>query len=266
MNWYYSDGKQQLGPVEEPRLDELVATGVVRDDTLVWREGMPSWQAHATVRGQRNVPIIESVPAQGSGMPGGFANEMRYCVQCGNSFPVRELVTLGSVSVCANCKPLYLQRMREGGQTLGTMGNTHYGGFWIRFLARIIDGVLLGIVSLLIRIPLGLAAVAVPGTGAGAGVGLGLIGIAGLLSVAVYVAYEAFFLTTRGATPGKMALGLRVVMTNGGPISVGTAIGRYFAGWVSGIIFAIGYIMAGFDEQKRSLHDRICNTLVIYTR
>jgi uncharacterized RDD family membrane protein YckC len=35
---------------------------------------------------------------------------------------------------------------------------------------------------------------------------------------------------------------------------------------VSGIILLIGYIMAGFDEEKRALHDRVCDTRVIYKR
>ena len=86
------------------------------------------------------------------------------------------------------------------------------------------------------------------------------------ISIALSVAYEAYFLSTRGATPGKMALGLRVVTADGGPISVGLAIGRYFAMYLSGLTLMIGYIMAGFDSQKRALHDYICGTRVIYDK
>ena len=51
MKWYYAEGGKQIGPVEESALDDLVRQGVVRDDTLVWREGMAAWQRHFAVRG-----------------------------------------------------------------------------------------------------------------------------------------------------------------------------------------------------------------------
>jgi uncharacterized RDD family membrane protein YckC len=63
-----------------------------------------------------------------------------------------------------------------------------------------------------------------------------------------------------------MALGLKVVRSNGAPLGWGVSIGRYFMYIVSGIILGIGYIMAGFDDEKRTLHDRACDTRVIYKR
>jgi len=51
MKWFYADQGQQKGPVEESALNDLVLAGVVRDDTLVWNEGMPTWQTHGSVRG-----------------------------------------------------------------------------------------------------------------------------------------------------------------------------------------------------------------------
>ena len=62
MTWYYADGGRQVGPVEESALDDLVKAGVVRDDTLVWRDGMPNWQPHAAVRGVKVEP--QPMPAQ----------------------------------------------------------------------------------------------------------------------------------------------------------------------------------------------------------
>ena len=63
-----------------------------------------------------------------------------------------------------------------------------------------------------------------------------------------------------------MALGLKLVRADGASLTVGRIIGRFFAEMLSWIILFIGYIMAGFDEQKRALHDRICDTRVIKTR
>ena len=63
-----------------------------------------------------------------------------------------------------------------------------------------------------------------------------------------------------------MALGLKVIRADGGPISVGLAVGRYFAKILSALTLWIGFIIAGFDREKRTLHDHICGTRVIYTR
>jgi uncharacterized RDD family membrane protein YckC len=74
-----------------------------------------------------------------------------------------------------------------------------------------------------------------------------------------------YFVARRGATPGKMALGLRVVRTDGSKVSTGVAVGRFFADWLSQITLAVGYVIAAFDGEKRALHDRICETRVIYS-
>src|SRR6266403_1923603 len=142
MQWFYADAGRQVGPVEETALDELVRAGVVRDDTLVWREGMANWQPHGTVRGVRPPPPMPEAPAGAPTM---------FCSECGRPFPSSQLVMLGSASVCAQCKPIYMQRMREGGKAIGAR---LYGGVWIRFVARLIDGVLLGVVGFIIRMPL----------------------------------------------------------------------------------------------------------------
>ncbi len=95
---------------------------------------------------------------------------------------------------------------------------------------------------------------------------MGMFGLSFLIRTALSMAYEVYFLTTKGATPGKMALGLKVTRADGGPISVGLAVGRFFAKYLSVFTFCIGFLIAAFDREKRSLHDHICGTRVIYTR
>jgi uncharacterized RDD family membrane protein YckC len=146
----------------------------------------------------------------------------------------------------------------------------------MRFLAVVIDGIILWVVSFIIRIPLGLA-----GVGLGLGLSrnpdpgqvlaalpaiLSLAGISILIQLGVSLAYDVYFLTTKGATPGKMALGLKVTRADGGPISAGVAVGRFFAKILSAMILWIGFIIAAFDREKRALHDHLCGTRVIYTR
>ena len=271
MKWYYAEGGKQIGPVEESALDDLVRQGVVRDDTLVWREGMAAWQRHAAVRGSSNPspaapPIVPAASmAASAAVPGG---EVRYCSECGRAVPASQLTSYGDVSVCAQCQPAYSQRMT---------GRRHFGGFWIRFLAVIIDAIIIAIVSTIIRLPLTLMGIGVVGSGFGRNPDpnqvlaalpalMSLIGLSFLINMGLTLAYDVYFLTTKGATPGKMALGLKVTRADGGPISAGLAIGRYFAKFLSSITLCIGFIIAAFDGEKRSLHDHICGTRVVYTR
>jgi uncharacterized RDD family membrane protein YckC len=83
------------------------------------------------------------------------------------------------------------------------------------------------------------------------------------IQTSVAVAYTTFFVGKYGATPGKMACGLQVVRPDGGRVTYLRAFGRYFAEWLSQITLLIGYIIAAFDDEKRSLHDLICDTRVI---
>lgn len=64
-------------------------------------------------------------------------------------------------------------------------------------------------------------------------------------------------------TIGKMALGIKVTDMNGNRIGFGRATGRYFGKIISSLTLTIGYIMAGFTQQKQALHDIIAGCLVI---
>jgi uncharacterized RDD family membrane protein YckC len=267
MKWYYAEGGKQVGPVEETALDDLVKQGVVRDDTLVWREGMAAWQRHAAARGSSN-PAAPPLSSASMSTPASSGADTRYCSECGRAVPASQLTNYGDVSVCAECQPAYIQRTRGGAR--------HFGGFWMRFLAIIIDAIIVGVVGSIITLPFGLAM-----GGAGLRLGnnpdpsqvmavlpaiMGMVGLTFLIRMALSMAYEVYFLTTKGATPGKMVLGLKVIRADGGPISIGLAVGRFFAKYLSFLTFCIGFIIAGFDREKRSLHDHICGTRVIYSR
>ena len=76
--------------------------------------------------------------------------------------------------------------------------------------------------------------------------------------------YYIFFTGYNGQTPGKMALRIQVVRTDGTPMTYGRAFLREVVGkFLSALILGIGYIMAAFDADKRALHDRICDTRVV---
>jgi uncharacterized RDD family membrane protein YckC len=141
-----------------------------------------------------------------------------------------------------------------------------YGGFWIRFAAKILDGLIQDIVLIpfFLFVGLRIGLVAHPGPPTPAEI-QALVKI--VIGVCVIViGYNTFFLGKFGATPGKMVCGLKVLTPEGTPISYARALGRTVAQFLSGMFCYLGYIIAAFDSQKRSLHDHIANTRVIKTR
>jgi uncharacterized RDD family membrane protein YckC len=235
MSWYYVADGRQAGPVTEEQFRALVASGAVRAETLVWRAGMAAWTPYGSLAGE------------GAGSA---------CSHCGRAFPPEELMAYGDARVCAACKPVFLQKIKEGVPLPSTFA---YGGFWIRFLARVVDGLILMVVNFAVSLPFGLATPASPEPMRA----LALQGLVFLINFAFAVGYETFFLGRFGATPGKMVCRLRVVRPDGAKLTYGRAAGRYFATILSQITLLIGYIMAAFDAEKRSLHDRICDTRVV---
>ena len=61
-------------------------------------------------------------------------------------------------------------------------------------------------------------------------------------------------------------LPMKLLRADGSHLTAGRIIGRYFAELLSAMVLYIGYIMVGFDQEKKSLHDLICDTRVIKTR
>jgi uncharacterized RDD family membrane protein YckC len=147
-----------------------------------------------------------------------------------------------------------------------TTPTVRYGGFWMRFLAILIDGVLVELVVFpvagVIGVAIGIAGGVVRMPGEGVRLVSMIIGAAvGLLVNWIYEA--AMMSSSKQATVGKMALGLKVTDEYGHRISFARATGRHFAKFISSMTLLIGYIMAGFTDRKRALHDMIAGTLVV---
>lgn len=149
-----------------------------------------------------------------------------------------------------------------------TESDFHYGGFWVRFVAALIDGVITSVVVLPVTF---LLAAVIRGAGLATGMpeeGTVIVVTVSLIGFSLLVAwlYEAIMESSeRQATFGKMAMGLKVTDINGRRITFGRATGRHFAKMVSGMILNIGYIMAGFTDRKQALHDMMAATLVMRT-
>ncbi|MBI9076890.1 MAG: RDD family protein [Desulfatibacillum sp.] len=244
MDWYYYIDKQQTGPISEEDFHELVNSGVVRQDTLVWHAGMEGWKAYGT--------LVNSSESREAMLPEGQVK----CSECQKVLSEDEVIRHGESVICEDCKPMFLQKLKEGSWTDGAM---HYAGFWIRAGAKIIDMIIISIIQWIFFIPAGflLSTTDNPSMAIVSGIAIQIF------SLSLNIGYLTFFHGKYSATPGKMACGLKVVVADGSKITYLRAFGRVFAEWLSGMILAIGYMMAGWDKEKRTLHDRICDTRVV---
>jgi uncharacterized RDD family membrane protein YckC len=133
------------------------------------------------------------------------------------------------------------------GKAMGP-GAREFAGFWLRFLATMIDSiVLIGIqvvLALLISDSLGLI----------------------FMQVLLGFAYTIGFWLAEGATPGKMALGIRLEMADGRPLTFSAALIRYLGYIPSALLLFLGYLLIGITRQKRGLHDFLAGTVAVRTR
>jgi len=125
-------------------------------------------------------------------------------------------------------------------------------GFWIRFLAIFIDGVILFVINLI------LAAILNSST-------TGRTGIQTLLGLIYYVFFWSSASPWPGQTVGNKLLNIRVIKTDGSDLSLVVALIRYVGLVVSILVIFIGVIWAAFDPNKQGWHDKIAGTYVIKT-
>jgi uncharacterized RDD family membrane protein YckC len=119
-------------------------------------------------------------------------------------------------------------------------------GFWRRFAGALIDGILLAIVSGVLR------AGTSSGTSSSIGFVIGLVYFTGLVG------------STRGQTLGQMAVGIRVIgFDTGGSIGYGRAFVRWLVSIVSGLAILLGYLWMLWDKEKQCWHDKAANDVVV---
>jgi uncharacterized RDD family membrane protein YckC len=251
MSWYFAESGRPVGPVEDEQFEAFVANGRIKPEMLVWRRGMAQWQPYGSLNGATPVAVAERT--------GFIPANQRWCSECLKPYPTSELAAFGGILVCSNCRPLFAQKLREGVPATRTIP---YAGFWIRFLATLIDGLILSVVALLYT---GLVAGMFPApvfdtsrVNAGQLILLGINLIVGM-------AFEVWFVGRFGATPGKMVCHIRVVRSDGGRVTYLRSLARHFAKILDWFTLGVGFVMVVFDEDRRTLHDRICDTRVMRT-
>jgi uncharacterized RDD family membrane protein YckC len=134
-----------------------------------------------------------------------------------------------------------------------------YAGFWKRFAAWLLDAIILFVIGLAIDLAFDFLyyLVSFPF------IVYAVISYSLLVFFTSLLYYSIFESSSHQATPGKMALGIIVTDIAGQRISFGRAVGRDLSKIISILTLGIGYLIVGFTDEKRGLHDYIAGTLVI---
>ena len=136
-----------------------------------------------------------------------------------------------------------------------------YAGFFTRMTAYLIDLVIVGALHLFIRGPL---------MGFSSFLDSKILfsyTVLDIIFYAVSVLYFIFFTYTEGSTPGKKVMNIKVVNENGDKLTLFQVVYRETIGrFLSGAIMGIGYLLVVIDKQKRSIHDMLSDTRVVYSR
>ena len=234
--WYYADHQnQQQGPVSADALLDLHRQGHLNDNSLVWTEGMADWSAFHTQREQ--LLAAAGNPASVPGPP-----------------------------------PQAAASWHEAVPAAMAAAPVVQAGLWRRFAAWMIDNVLTSILAALLLFPVAV----VTSTSALSLMGMDQAPLPASLQAVQWLVYlvvpAAYFVllhaSTRQASLGKLAVGIKVCRSDGSRISVGRALARHVAQLLfivltCGLGAMISGLMVAFSNRKQALHDMICDTLVV---
>ena len=205
-----------------------------------------------------------------------------YCSKCG-------AVLAGDAAFCQSCGTQLTRAAAVLAPSGGTVSphagvgaiayasNVTFAGFWLRFVAYLLDSVIIGFAVTVLFVPFfflmgGVAMLETLPRGHVERIDPAqimpflslMLTLAAIAAVAKWLYFAYLESGEKQATWGKQALGIYVTDLAGQRVTFGRATGRLFAKIVTGLIpLGIGFIMAGFTERRQALHDMIASTLVL---
>ncbi|GGD48745.1 Uncharacterized membrane protein YckC, RDD family [Pseudoxanthomonas indica] len=245
--WYYAKADERLGPVDAQDLQARLESGELNGDTLVWREGMAQWQ-----------PARE------------LATEL--------AFNAPDSATLGIEAEPATASPAASPYAAPQAATyepfvVSHEGDVVYAGFLKRFAASAIDNMVLSVVSMILLFGgmalLGFGTAFTPESYARGIFGAGLPLLLILLIYGIQALYYSWMTASDShATLGKMAVGIKVVRSNGEGLSLGRSFGRWAAFFglamvTCNVALLVSAFMSGLTARKQGLHDMMVDSLVV---
>jgi len=241
-----NQGNVPTGPFTRTQIAEKLQAGEISLTDLAFVDGLNQWtplrEVLARVDGPASPPPVLAAPAP--------------------------------VSPPATVPPVY-----SYAATMQPPSHLLYAGFWVRFAAYWLDGLILSVPGLLLAVGLAVLvaifalssgiAHSFPNDSKGNAAFPVAIVIVELVFIVIYIPlawlyYAKLESGPRQATYGKRIMGIKVTNMTGERISFGHATGRYFSKIISGMVpFGFGYIMMVFMDRKQALHDLIAGTLVV---
>jgi len=230
--WIGRNG-ERFGPYADEEIRQWLRDGTCRPEELGWHEGMTDWR-----------PLGELFPD--------------------------ERPAAGSVPPMPPPAPPPFMGVTD-------VAEPEYAGFWLRFGAWVIDYLILMVPFTIISLSMGLGVAMTKllsqmesdQTAAISAYAVAVQPITYVLLVIGFVYYAAFESSKWQATPGKMAVGIRVTDTEGKRISVGRAAGRNAIRLVNAFTFLVPmvfYVTAAFTQRKQGVHDLLASTYVLTGR
>ncbi|MFV2082529.1 MAG: RDD family protein [bacterium] len=132
-----------------------------------------------------------------------------------------------------------------------------------RFAALVIDDIILAFITIFLAVLSGFTFTISAGSFPGSAWATATTGTSiKMIYFIVWLTYHTVFLGSTGQTPGKKALGLRVIRTGGEKISYARALGRTL-GYIPSSLLYIGYLWAIWDRRKQAWHDKFVDTVVV---
>jgi len=233
--WIGRNG-ERFGPYTDDEIRQWLRDGTCRPDELGWYDGMVDWR-----------PLGELFPDE----------RPAAAVEGAPPMPPSPPPFLGVTDVAA----------------------PEYAGFWLRFGAWVIDYLILIVPFTAISLGMGLSAIAgafleqmkTDQVAAFEAYATAMLPITYVLMVVGFVYYTLFEASKWQATPGKMAVGIRVTGTDGQRISLARSAGRNAIRLTNVLRFPVPlplicYVVAAFTERKQGVHDLLAHTYVLTGR
>ena len=250
--WYYADAQRERhGPFDADVLRSKFRNNELELSSLVWREGMMEWQPLSAV-----------------------ADELQLLVQANTGIDLRadfDAIEKGTATYTPYSASAATLEERN---TAVLGGDIVHAGLWRRFAASVIDSFVTGIATYALLIPLflvfGISMSSLAESElAGTGMSIGLILLQYAISIGVPALYFGWMQSSNSmASLGKMAVGIKVVRSNGERLSFWRSFLRYvamilFTLVTCGLGMLISGLMVAFTERKQGVHDMVCDTLVV---
>jgi uncharacterized RDD family membrane protein YckC len=230
--WVIRDG-ERIGPFAEDEILRGYESGALQGSDVLWAQGMTN----------------------GATVDEAFAQLRKDILTSSQPLPLDAITPPADAAASPYAPPT--ARVADVAERLSAP--TVFAGFWVRFAAVVLDGLVLGVLGAVIGFVLGFAAGLL---------GLGVRGTSALGGVAGAAIGWLYFAITESsqhrASPGKRALRLQVLTADGEQrVSFLRATGRWAARYLSLLLLLIGYLMQPFTARKQALHDLLAGTVVV---